>query len=80
MSLKKTKVSALAGRVIESVTIFAADDAEGDQEFRGPSLEIRVMGGYIFTFTATAKPMATTQLGKQKKNGDYDFDDHRTFE
>lgn len=77
--MKKTKVSALAGRVIESVTIVGTDNDESDNDFRGPSLEIRVSGGYVFVFTATSQPTATSELGKLDSKGDLHCIEPRKF-
>lgn len=51
---KKVNVSALAGRVIERVTVYH-DDAENPL-----TLEIRCVGGQCFDFSATS--VATTQV------------------
>lgn len=74
---RNTRVRALEGRMVESVTIFETDQAEGEMDYRGPALEIRVTGGYVFTFTAAPViiPQAVSTLGRLRKNGDLILND-----
>jgi len=72
---KRTRVRALEGRVIEKVTIHGNYDGEADQNFMGPSLEIRCVGGVCFSFTAAPIPAATAELWRDNNGNVVKGDD-----
>jgi hypothetical protein len=55
---KRARIRKLEGRVVESVIIHYSDPGASQPEWVGPSLEIRVSGGYVLVFTAQQKPVS----------------------
>jgi hypothetical protein len=73
--MKRANVRALAGRVIEKVTIF-----HGDSE-NPVSLEIRCVGGIYFCFDVAAQVVASGSalLGYLDKKGNFQEGSRKSF-